>query len=81
MFGTKHVITKGSWEVCCWTSDPDGTHLYYKGVQTLGTDYPGMPKPASSKSENATIHPHVLYSFYGFNQAFSVENKFQKDEK
>lgn len=57
------------------------THLYYKGVQTLGTDYPGMPKPASSKSQNATIHPHVLYSFYGFNQAFSVENKFQKDEK
>lgn len=57
------------------------THLYYKGVQTLDTDYLGMPKPASSKSENATIHPHVLYSFYVFNQAFSVENKFQKDEK
>lgn len=54
------------------------THLYYKGVWTLGTDYPGMPKPASSKSENATIHLHVLYSFYGYNQAFSMENKFQK---
>ena len=57
------------------------THLYYKGAKTLDTDYPGIPKLASSKVGNANIHLQVLYSFYKLSQAFSMEIKFQKYNK